>query len=96
MSAEPLTLSAPSLVDRVRARLLAGATVEAIAAGEGISAALAGIMVDDLQRRGLAASASSLCASGLGACGSDAPMKDLDADVRIHCAGCPLIPLRRS
>lgn len=77
--------SAPSLVDRVRARLLGGSTTASIAKGEMISLALAEIMVDDLLRRGLAASATSLCASGLGACeGGDGE------DVRVHCAGCPI------
>ena len=78
-----------SLMDRVRARLLAGATLSSIAAGEGISLALAEIMVDDLERRGLAASADSLCSSGLGACGSGA-----SPETMVTCAGCPLVPLR--
>lgn len=85
----PVGARPPSLIDRVRARLLAGATTQSIAAGEGISPALAEIMVDDLQRRGLAATANSLCASGLGACAGGT-----GDDVRIHCAGCPLVPLR--
>ncbi len=91
---EELVGNAPppvSLIDRVRARLIAGATLDSIAAGEGISPALAEIMVDDLERRGLAASAGSLCSSGLGACGSGS-----SPATAVTCAGCPLVPLRLS
>ncbi len=73
------------LIDRVRARLVAGATVRSIAAGEGISVELTEIMVDDLERRGLAASAGSLCSSGLGACGTGTAPQ-----AAIACASCPL------
>lgn len=78
-----------SLIDRVVVRLRSGATVESISASEGITVALARLMVEDLERRGLLASAESLCASGFGACGGG------DSDqVRLHCSGCPLAPLR--
>lgn len=74
-----------SLTDRVVARLHAGATVESIALNEEISPGLAQLMVDELERRGMLMSATSLCASGLGACGG------VDTEqVRLHCAGCPL------
>ncbi len=80
-----------TLTERVRARLLTGATIDSIARLEGISPALAEIMVDELKRLGLVTAADTLCASGLGAChGGDSP------EVRIHCSGCPLIPLRTS
>lgn len=80
-----------SLADRVMARLRSGSSTHAIAAAEGISPALAQIMVEDLQRRGLAMGAESLCASGLGACG-EGPVSEQAA---LHCAGCPLVSLRR-
>lgn len=79
----------PSLTERVKARLRAGATTQTIANLEGISPGLAELMVEDLKRRGMVMSAESLCASGLGACGGG----DSD-EVRLHCAGCPLIALR--
>ncbi|WP_129587599.1 hypothetical protein [Actinomyces minihominis] len=78
-----------SLAERVRAHLRTGATVSSIAGAEGVSPVLVEILVDDLERRGLASQAESLCASGLGACsGGDSPQ------VALHCAGCPLVPLR--
>lgn len=76
-----------SLIDRARARLLTGSTVAAVARSEGISLALVEIMVEELERRDMAASAGSLCASGLGPCSQAQP------EVPIQCAGCPLIPL---
>lgn len=81
----------PSLQARVVARLQMGASTSAIAAAEGITPGLAEIIVDDLQRRGMAIDAQSLCASGLGACGGG-PLSD---EALVHCAGCPLVPLRR-
>lgn len=80
----------PSLTARVQTRLEEGGTVTSIATSENITPALAAIMVEDLMRRGLVTPAESLCASGLGACGGGA-----GPEVAIHCAGCPLIPLRR-
>ena len=42
--------------------------------------------LQDMQRRGHATSAQSLCASGLGAChGNKVP------EVMLHCSGCPLV-----
>ena len=77
------------LEERVKARLVEGGTMAAVAASENISVGLATIIVEDLGRRGLVSPAESLCASGLGACGSG------ESDqIALHCAGCPLIPLR--
>lgn len=77
-----------SLEDRVRARLRTGATTSSIAKLENISPELANLIVDDLTRRGLASPAETMCASGLGACGSgEGP------EVALHCSGCPLVPL---
>lgn len=78
-----------TLEDRVKDRLVEGGTVAAVAASENISLALATIIVEDLGRRGLVSPAESLCASGLGACGSGE-----SDEIALHCAGCPLIPMR--
>lgn len=79
-----------SLSERVQAHLRTGATVQKIAHAEGINLILAEIIVDDLQRRGDALPAESLCSSGLGACGGGPTSEE----VRLYCAGCPLVPLR--
>lgn len=65
-----------------------GATVNAAAAEAGVSPALAEIMVEEMTRQGLLGRAESLCASGLGACGGGE-----GEEVRLHCAGCPILPL---
>lgn len=80
-------VSAPGipLAERVRLRLAAGATIQSIAAAEGVSEAFVSVMVDDFERRGLAVSANSLCASGLGACGTGS-----SPEVALQCIGCPL------
>lgn len=63
-----------------------GLSVPLAAAKEGISASLGQIIVDDLQRRGMLLSATSLCSSGLGACGGGT-----SPEAKLHCSGCPLI-----
>ncbi|MGO3797103.1 MAG: hypothetical protein ACTJGR_08295 [Pauljensenia sp.] len=70
-----------------------GATVNAAAVEAGVPLALAEVMVDEMRRTGLLEDATSLCASGLGACGGGD-----SEEVRVHCAGCPILPLspRRS
>ncbi|WP_243442566.1 hypothetical protein [Schaalia vaccimaxillae] len=74
---------------RLYLALMRGATPNAAAAEAGISQALADIIIDEFSRQGLLDRAESLCSSGLGACsGGDGD------DVRIHCAGCPLIPMK--
>lgn len=74
-----------TLAGRLSVSLAAGMSIPAAAAKEGISADLGQIIVDDLLRRGVLTSASSLCASGLGACaGGNSPT------VKVACAGCPL------
>lgn len=67
--------------------LRSGATVNAAAVEAGVPLALAEVMVDEMRRTGVLQDATSLCASGLGACGGG----DSD-EVRVHCAGCPLLP----
>lgn len=75
----------PSLVNRVAADLAEGMSIPGVAAREGISPELGQIIVDDLLRRGVLTSATSLCASGLGACsGGTSPT------TKVACAGCPL------
>lgn len=87
--AQTQTISSEPLSDRVLKRLEQGATVTAIAARERADARLVSVIVDDLTRRGLVGSANSLCASGLGACGSGQ-----SPEVALQCAGCPLASLR--
>ncbi|QPK81537.1 hypothetical protein G7Y41_01385 [Schaalia sp. ZJ405] len=74
--------------ERLFRQLSRGATVTAAAAQAGVDPQLAAVMIEEFERTGLLDRAETLCASGLGAChGGDSP------DVRLHCAGCPLIPL---
>ena len=76
---------------RIYVALRRGATVSAAAAQASVSQALAQVMIDEMSRTGLLARAETLCSSGLGACGG----ADSD-EVKLHCAGCPLVPLKRS
>lgn len=85
----PPSISSSTLEERVKSRLVEGGTIAAVAVAENISVGLATIIVEDLGRRGLVSPAESLCASGLGACGSG-----VSDQVALHCAGCPLIPLK--
>lgn len=71
---------------RLYVALRQGVTLKAAASMAGVSQSLAEVMVDEMRREGLLERAESLCASGLGACGGG----DSD-DVKIHCAGCPLV-----
>lgn len=77
------------VASRVQAHLRRGNTVAAIASAENLSPVLVEIIVDDLSRRGRLMPAESLCASGLGACGGGK-----SPEIALHCAGCPLVPLR--
>jgi len=75
-----------SPVQRLREALARGCTLEAAAAQAQVSKAFATVVIEDMERRGHATSAQSLCASGLGAChGNKAP------EVMLHCSGCPLV-----
>jgi len=51
------------------------------------------VMVDQMRRTGLLVDATSLCASGLGACHTEGGLDGATDEVRVHCASCPLIPL---
>lgn len=83
-------LPMPSVVTTPRQRLYvalrAGSTLTAAAAQAGVSLSMAQIMVDELERTGLLQRAESLCASGLGACGGGT-----SDEVKVHCAGCPIV-----
>ena len=96
-TAAPADPAAPSRVPGSRQKVLQalrrGATVNAAAAQAGIPADLAGLMVDEMRRLGLLDDATSLCASGLGACHAPGGLDGVAQDVRVHCAGCPLVPL---
>lgn len=75
--------------ERLLQALLEGGTLPQIAAQSGLSESLVATMFDHYTRIGLLAEATSLCASGLGAChphGAD----ELSDEARVACAGCPL------
>lgn len=74
---------------RLYIALRRGATTSAAAVQAGVSLGLAEVMIEEMKRQGLLDRAESLCSSGLGACGGG----DSD-EVRIHCAGCPILPLK--
>ena len=85
-SAEPLPNSAePSLTERVVAEIKRGGTVPAIASRTGTSEIFVKVLADHLARTGLSAEATSLCASGAGACGPNGATTDV---ARVACAGC--------
>ena len=63
-----------------------GATLTRAAQEAGVSPQLAAVMVEQLRRSGSLLGATSLCASGLGACHS----LEVDENTAIRCAGCPL------
>ncbi|MDO4259977.1 MAG: hypothetical protein Q4C87_10725 [Actinomycetaceae bacterium] len=76
----------PGARQRLYQALRGGATITAAAHQAGISPALAEVIMEEMRRVGLLGDATSLCASGLGAChGGDSP------EVKIHCAGCPIL-----
>ncbi|WP_051259382.1 hypothetical protein [Schaalia suimastitidis] len=77
----------PGARQRLYVALRRGATVHSAAVQAGISLSLAEVMVDEMQRVGLLDRAETLCASGLGACGGGN-----SAEVKLHCAGCPILP----
>lgn len=76
--------------DRVFQALLEGTTVPLIAAQTGLSDSLVATMLDHYSRIGLLAEATSLCASGLGACHARPGSGELSKAARVACAGCPL------
>ena len=71
---------------RLTQALARGATLTRAAQEAGVSPQLAAVMVEQLRRSGSLLGATSLCASGLGACHS----LDVDENTAIRCAGCPL------
>ncbi|MDO5671283.1 MAG: hypothetical protein Q4G30_00290 [Actinomycetaceae bacterium] len=76
------------LGSQVLGLLRQGATLDAISRSLAISVAQVTMMVDHYTRLGLVGgSASSLCTSGLGACG---PLGAQSLEAKVHCAGCPL------
>ncbi len=76
------------LSERVLEELLAGGTVDAVAARCNTSAIFVKTMLDHYARLGMVTEASSLCSSGLGAC--SAPADELSMEATVHCAGCPV------
>ncbi len=81
----------PGARQKLYVALRRGATLNAAAAQAGVDLAYAEIMCDEMKRQGLLDRAESLCASGLGACGGGT-----SDEVKIHCAGCPILPLKAS
>lgn len=71
---------------RLYLALRQGGTLKAAARIADVSEEMAEIMVDEMKRQGLLVNAESLCASGLGACHGGT-----SDEVRIHCAGCPIL-----
>lgn len=71
---------------RLTQALARGATLTRAAQEAGVSPQLAAVMVEQLLRSGSLLGATSLCASGLGACHS----LEVDENTAIRCAGCPL------
>lgn len=71
---------------RLTQALARGATLTRAAQEAGVSPQLAAVMVEQLRRSGSLLGATSLCASGLGACHS----LEVDESTAIRCAGCPL------
>lgn len=81
----------PGARQKLYVALRRGATLNAAAAQAGVDLVYAEIMCDEMKRQGLLDRAESLCASGLGACGGGT-----SDEVKIHCAGCPIVPLKVS
>ena len=71
---------------RLTQALARGATLTRAAQEAGVSPQLAAVMVEQLRRSGSLLGATSLCASGLGACHS----LEVDENTAIRCAGCRL------
>lgn len=71
---------------RLTQALARGATLTRAVQEAGVSPQLAAVMVEQLRRSGSLLGATSLCASGLGACHS----LEVDENTAIRCAGCPL------
>ena len=71
---------------RLTQALARGATLTRAAQEAGVSPQLAAVMVEQLRRSGSLLGATSLCASGLGACHS----LQVDENTAIRCAVCPL------
>ena len=71
---------------RLTQALARGATLTRAAQEAGVSPQLAAVMVEQLRRSGSLLGATSLCASGLGACHS----LEVDENTAIRCAGCAL------
>lgn len=82
----PGTSSATGPRQRLTQALARGATLTRAAQEAGVSPQLAAVMVEQLRRSGSLLGATSLCASGLGACHS----LEVDENTAIRCAGCPL------
>ena len=76
----------PGPRQRLTQALARGATLTRAAQEAGVSPQLAAVMVEQLRRSGSLLGATSLCASGLGACHS----LEVDENTAIRCAGCPL------
>ncbi|QOR48089.1 hypothetical protein INS90_01980 [Trueperella pecoris] len=74
-----------AVTERVLAEIRAGGTIPAVAHKTGTSEVFVKVLVDHLARTGLSGTASSLCSSGQGACGSEGAQTEA---ALISCAGC--------
>lgn len=76
---------AETLTDRIIAEISRGGSIPAIAARVGTSEIFVKTMADHLSRTGITVAATSLCATGHGACGPNGPLGEV---AKVACAGC--------
>lgn len=74
-----------SPAERVVAEIKRGGTIPAIAARTGTSEIFVKVLAEHLARTGLSAEATTLCASGAGACGPNGATTEA---AQVACAGC--------
>lgn len=76
-----------AVTQRILEQIRMGRTVRAISAATGVSEVFVSTLLEHYDRLGMLDDAGSLCSSGLGACHT----KDVSEQVRVACAGCPLV-----
>ena len=76
-----------AVTQRILEQIRMGRTVRAISAATGVSEVFVSTLWEHYDRLGMLDDAGSLCSSGLGACHT----KDVSDEVRVACAGCPLV-----
>lgn len=76
-----------AVTQRILEQIRLGRTVRAISAATGVSEVFVSTLLEHYDRLGMLDDAGSLCSSGLGACHT----KEVSDEVRVACAGCPLV-----